>query len=369
MKILFLLDWFLYYTVDLANAMAERNEVMVITRNHNFEVSSPEEPVSLDHFLKEAMNVRIGKDTLCYKRRDLRNVTEISRIKKVIAAFDPDVIHIQETVDWRILALAASFKGRKRIVVTVHDVICHPGESRGIQNIFRRMLIKVADVVIVHGRHLQDQMIRTFPDLSRGKKIAVIPHGALSIYRKWDRDGIDEERNSILFFGRITEYKGIEVLIKAQKMVRKEIPDARVILAGRGDDFGRYRGLIGNEEGFEIHNRFIPNAEVPRFFRTSSIVVLPYIEASQSGVAAIAFAFGKPLVVTNVGSIPEVVEHGITGLVVPPNDPAALAIAVVRLLKDDDLRRKMASNSLRKGEEELSWKNVARQTEAMYQPL
>jgi glycosyltransferase involved in cell wall biosynthesis len=366
MRILFLIDWHLYYTAELANALSEQNDIMLITRDHNFEISSPDDPVSLDEFLKSALDGRIRRETLRYKRRAVRNLAEIVRIRAAIREFEPDVIHIQETVDWRILAVAASFKGKKKIVVTVHDVVSHLGETRGVQDIFWRILVRVADVVIVHGHFLKHQLLQRFPDLGRRVKIGVVPHGAYSIYRKWDSNGIPEEPNTILFFGRISKYKGIEALIEAHKLIRREIPDTRIILAGRGDDLSRYQCIMDDGSGFEIHNRFIPNSEVPRFFRRSSVVVLPYLEASQSGVVAIAYVFGKPVVVTDVGSIPEVIERGETGFIVPPNDPAALAAAIVRLLNDSDLRQRMGKAAMNKANGELSWRMIATKTMREY---
>ena len=177
---------------------------------------------------------------------------------------------------------------------------------------------------------------------------------------------MQEEQGTALFFGRISQYKGIDILIKSWKCVVARVPGSKLIIAGRGQDFTPYARMIGDAKGFEVHNRFIPHTEVPRFFRRASVVVLPYIEASQSGVVALAYAFGKPVVVTNVGSIPEVVEHGKTGLVVPPGDPYALAEALVTVLNAVELRWAMAKNISQEAEGELSWDSVARITTQVY---
>ena len=99
------------------------------------------------------------------------------------------------------------------------------------------------------------------------------------------------------------------------------------------------------------------------------MVVLPYIEASQSGIIPIAYAFKKPVVVTNVGSIPEVVDDGITGFIVPPKDPDALASAITKLLRDDKLRKEMGESAYRKMEEELSWDKIADKTIEVYREM
>ena len=96
-------------------------------------------------------------------------------------------------------------------------------------------------------------------------------------------------------------------------------------------------------------------------------MVCPYIEASQSGVLAIANAFGKPVVATNVGGIPEIVEHGKTGLLVPPCDARSLADAIVALLQDQPTREAMRRCTLQKSKAELAWANIAKRTMQVYQ--
>jgi glycosyltransferase involved in cell wall biosynthesis len=93
---------------------------------------------------------------------------------------------------------------------------------------------------------------------------------------------------------------------------------------------------------------------------------LPYIEASQSGVIPTAYGFKKPVVVTSAGSIPEIVDDGITGFIVPPKDVNALAEAIIKLLKDRELRRKMGENAYKKLKKDLSWDNIAEKTIQVY---
>ena len=89
------------------------------------------------------------------------------------------------------------------------------------------------------------------------------------------------------------------------------------------------------------------------FFERASVVVLPYIEASQSGIIPIAYSFKKPVIVTNVGSIPEVVENGITGYIVPPKNPELLADSIIKILEDNLTRQQMGENAYHKMEMEL----------------
>ena len=173
--------------------------------------------------------------------------------------------------------------------------------------------------------------------------------------------------NTVLFFGRIWAYKGLEVLIEAEPLITREVPDARIVIAGRGDSLDQYQQTMVNPGHFELHNHYIPNEMVAELFQSASIVVLPYLEASQSGVIPIAYAFGKPVVATNVGGIPDVVDHGQTGYLVPPNDPASLAKAVIALLTDRRARLEMGQKAQEKARRDLSWTSIAEQTIHVYE--
>lgn len=363
MRIILMIDWFVYYAVELANALVEDHEVMLITRDHNFEISSPDNLINLDDFLDECLSEKITREKLRYRLRDLKNFVEIPRVYRKAKTFDPDVIHIQDNKDWRIIWIAKML-GFHKMVWTIHDVVSHPGYQAGILRYIKLIPRKRANKIIVHGEYLKELLSSKYKKFRN--KIHVVPHGAFSIYKKWDDGSIQEEENTILFFGRISKYKGIDVLIKAFNIITKEIPEAKIVIAGRGEDFSKYEKLMFDKSRFEIHNRFISNAEVPQFFRRASVVVLPYTEASQSGVVPIAYVFGKPVVVTDVGSIPEVVDDGKTGFIVPPQNAEELAKAIVAILKNQELKRTMEKNALEKASTDLSWANVAKKTAEVY---
>ena len=113
------------------------------------------------------------------------------------------------------------------------------------------------------------------------------------------------------------------------------------------------------KKSFIVINRYIPYREGAKLFQRCSVVVLPYIEGSQSGVVFPAYAFKKPVVVTDVGSLPEIVDDGITGFVVSPRDPRALAEKIILLLENEKLRRKMGKNAYKKLKTDLSWDKIS----------
>lgn len=152
------------------------------------------------------------------------------------------------------------------------------------------------------------------------------------------RLGLPAEAPVLLFFGFVREYKGLHVLLDALPEVAAELPGVRLVVAGEFyDDPAPYRAQIerrGMGDHVIVHDHYIPSEAVPAYFGAADLVVQPYVAATQSGVAQIAFHFERPVVVTDVGGLAEVVPHETAGLVVPPEDPAALASALVRFFRE-----------------------------------
>ena len=300
------------------------------------------------------------------QHRTFRNpkvILNIYSLMKWIKDFDPDIIHIQETP--RIyLSIATYFWKKYPIILTTHDPVIHLGEHKKKHHILARdVLRKRADSIIVHGEYLRKIM----ENIVKKKKIFIVPLGCYFIIRSTQYKQTEEEENTVLFFGRINKYKGIGNLIKAEPYIKKEIPDIKIIIAGTGPDLDNYRIEIENNESYILYDWYIPTEMVAELFQKASVVVLPYIEATQSGVLTIAYAFGKPVVSTEVGSIPEVVENYKTGILVPPKNTEKLAKAIIYLLKNPNERIKMGIKALEKANLDLSWRNIAQKTIRVYQ--
>ena len=157
-----------------------------------------------------------------------------------------------------------------------------------------------------------------------------------------------------MFFGRIWKYKGLQYLIRAEPLVKAKIPDLKIIIAGEGEDFSPYDKMIVNREIYDIRNYRIPEDEVSFLFEKSTIVVLPYVEATQSGIIPIAFQFGRPLVSTRVGSLPDLIDDGKQGILVPPKDVKSLSKAIISILSDEEMLVRMSKNALKKYHNHLS---------------
>jgi glycosyltransferase involved in cell wall biosynthesis len=351
----------LHYVSQLSNFLARINDVQVtllLPRGRSYDATMFEPTVALEY-------VDVVKDD---SMRELLSVPikllKLPRFLKTIQRTRPDVIHLNNCHVWHILTLPW-LKQRYPVVSTMHDVEPHPGQDDTWRK--RREIASLArfsNQIFVHGEKIKQQLLSKYPTRT-GDEVTVIPIGNFSFFTQYEGNRIDEE-DVVLFFGRIRAYKGLEYLIQAAKLVAPMFPETRFVIAGAGD-FRPYHKLVGNGINFEIHNRYIPDDQVASFFRRAKVVVLPYIQASQSAVIPIACAFEKPVVTTRVGSLPEAVVDGRTGLLVPPSDASALAEAIIRLLSDDELRATLGRNSYQQMEEQLGWEAIASTTLHVYQ--
>jgi glycosyltransferase involved in cell wall biosynthesis len=272
------------------------------------------------------------------------------------------VVHYQGFHPWFDLALALWH--RYPLVFTVHDFQAHPGDKLTQKTPFWLEMLarRRADQIIVHSRHVGTLLMQHLG--GDGENISLMPH--IQIGQDISSSMVEEEEYLILFFGRIWEYKGLEYLIRAEPLISARVPDVRILIAGQGEDFSRYARMMVHSEHFIVDNEFISEERIAEYFRRASIVVLPYIEASQSGVIPLAYSAAKPVVATEVGGLPEMVEHGRTGYLVAPRNASQLAESVVRLLLDRNLRREMGLNGKRKIEAECSSEVIARKTIEVY---
>ena len=256
-----------------------------------------------------------------------------------------DLLHAQ----WWSVPLApiyatvcAAFKMRRKpVIFTVHNVMGH--EHSGLFRAISRILFALGDHFIVHTESNRRQLVARYRMPS--KDVSVIPHGSLDfqIDAAADRDRIREQLGIastdkvILMFGAIRPYKGVDVGIRAFAAIHEEIPDARLLIAGKPwESWDGYRDLIrrlGVQDAVITCLDYVPAAEVHRFFCAADLAILPYRRFdSQSGVGATGVAFRTPMIVSAVGGLPELVGH--PAAVVPPEDHQALARAVKKALED-----------------------------------
>ena len=259
-------------------------------------------------------------------------------------------MHVHENYDPRLVALTSGY----RTVFTVHDPVQHPGthplsaaEERVFKQWFRR-----AERFVVHGHALAEEL---GPIVGRSR-IVVIPHGLTARAEPLPRP----ESPSVLLFGRLEQYKGVEVLVEAMRLVWEQRPDVRLVVAGAGEA----ARLVPDDERVSLIARYIPESEIDALLAGTSLMALPYTQASQSGVGLLAIAAGVPIVVSDVGALPELACD--SSFVFEAGNPRALAETLLRHLDDGtEVRRAV----LRHAHARFSWDRVAQMSTELYREL
>jgi glycosyltransferase involved in cell wall biosynthesis len=260
-----------------------------------------------------------------------------------------------------------------RVVLVCDNLVPH--ERRPLDGAFTQWMLRNSDGYLV----MSDAVERDLDTLKPGAVRRRVHH---PLYAQFDRGRYDratarrtlgyrEDEEVALFFGYVRRYKGLDTLLEAWPAVRAARPQARLLVAGEFyEDAAPYResaGRAGGEPGVRLLERYLPDDEVEAAFKAADVVVLPYRSATQSGVTAVAYALGVPVITTRVGGLAETVAEGETGLIVPPVDPQALASAIVRYFAEGLGPALRAGVARLRGER--SWSVLARETESLIDEL
>lgn len=239
-----------------------------------------------------------------------------------------------------------------------------------------KLFLGHADAIISPSRELHEKSAATGIDAKRN---FYIPNGVDaekfrpgSGFGVIDKDyGLDPARPVIVCPRRLEPKNGVEYFIRAIPLVRAEIPDVQFLIVGGGfpDERKRFEALL--REAGQGHDVFftgnVPNSAMPKFYALSTIAALPSLMEATSISGLEAMASGLPLVGTNVGGIPEIIEDGESGLLVEPRSPEQLASAFLRLLRDPSLRAQLGTGARRRVEAVFAWPEIARRTAAIYE--
>lgn len=348
-------DFFEYSSLHL-NAMAAEHDVLAVMPKPQ----EDEEDLQLDPTVKRFL---FDKPRL---RQPLRQYRSIQLMLEAIYHFQPDVVHFQQAHLWFNFSLK-KIRQDFPLVLTIHDPEHHSGDrtSRKTPQWVVNHGFRQADHVIVHGDKLIPQVCQRFG--FSAQQVHSIPHVAMGSTYSSDDQSFATDTNTLLFFGRIWDYKGLKYLIEAEPLISAECPEVKIVIAGEGDDFEKYRRQMVNKDRFVVHNEWISDQQRAELFRQSAIIVLPYTDATQSGVVPVAYNFKKPVVATDVGALSDAVMHTQTGLLVPERDPMSLAKAIIQLLKNPELARQMGARGYQWLNSECSPSVVAAKHIAAYQ--
>ena len=324
----------------------------------------------------------------------LRKVSRVSmyyaKLIRYAATARPRIFHILwnnrfESFDRTVLMLYYKLLG-KRIVFTAHNVNAGRRDSKDtpLNRLTLGIQYRFADHLFVHTEKMRRELIEEFR--VQGSRVTVIPFGinnsvpntSLTPADARQRLGIRDGERIILFFGRITPYKGLEYLIAAFQQIRARREDYRLIIAGRPDKCERYwqkiREAIRDDAQrgrVLLRADFIPDNETEVYFKAADVLVLPYKNIYQSGVLFLGHSFGLPVLAADVGALKDEIVEGRTGFVFRPEDAADLAKAIERYFASDlytDLNRRR--QEIRDyATERHSWDVVGQMTMRVYAGL
>jgi glycosyltransferase involved in cell wall biosynthesis len=271
----------------------------------------------------------------------------LARVLCTAARIAPDVVHFVAPHVWNLpLILWLRAKGIP-VLYSLHDLDPHMGTAFGwLMRLFNAVIVRLVDRLFVYGKVYKERLIANG---LHAAKIAVIPitHLFLS-YSQEDslrrQPPAPSYERSVLFFGRLEPYKGIDVLLQAfGRLVGSSV---RLIVAGRGE-ISPYLPPGGLPPNVTVHNRYIDDSEAIELFRTCGLLALPYKDATQSALIPAAYFFHKPVVATRCGALPEYLLDGETGHLVEPDNIGQLAERIREALDDPCRLRAMGQAGYR----------------------
>lgn len=349
------------YAANLAAALAERHQVLLVLSRRNAARQIRPEALA---WLRARMDVRIVPHHLA----PLQPLVAMLCAQH-IARFGAEIVHVQEHPTHAMAQLAWLLRGRLPLVTTVHDPLPHSGDDARAARAHARsyaLLRRASDRLVVHGQSLADALAETGVAPER---IGALSHGVL----RFGRHGSASAKSvpdpaRLIFFGRMEAYKGLEELLDANEIwLSARLPDEavrpRLVVAGCGPELSRLAPRLSARNLTVLRGR-IGQDELERLVATSAAAVLPYRDATQSGVIASSFGAGRPVIATRVGALPEAV--GDAGLMVPPGDVAGLAQAGLRLVRDAALRERLEQAVAERCRSTLCWRAIAQETLALY---
>jgi D-inositol-3-phosphate glycosyltransferase len=324
----------------------------------------------------------------------LSKITRIAgyyaRLLRYAATTDSKIFHILwnnkfEWLDRTLLMLYYRMLGKK-VVLTAHNV--NAAKRDGNDTLFNRLTLRIqyhlSQNIFVHTQKMKQELCDEFGMPTT--RVTVIPFGINNSIPTTDLTsagakkllGVRPDERTILFFGRITPYKGLEYLISAFDQLSRDSRKYRLIIAGRPDNCERYWQDVqarisncANRQEVSLSATYIPDSEAETYFKAADVLVLPYKDIYQSGVLFLAHSFGLPVIAADVGSLRDDIIEGQTGFIFRPEDPAELEKTMSQYFASD-LFRDLSSrrNEIRKfATERHSWGVVSQVTIGVYSRL
>lgn len=297
--------------------------------------------------LEEIYVIRYGNKSL-----NAESYKITSAAYKEIINLEPDIIHFDYYTLRSILGLWKL--KRFKIVANIHDPIPHSGENNWRRKLIDLIGLRYTKHFILFNKN-QLNYFSEFYHIGLDR-ISHIKLGTYLLLNNYGTEKKGNKGNTVLFFGRITKYKGLNILFRSIEILDKKGYKINFIIAGQPDaaySIPPSPSLKNCSLITKYH--YINNSDLAELIDTSKIVVCPYLNATQSGVILSSYAFNKPVIGTDTGGFKEYIWCDETGIIVPPNDEIRLAKAIENLLFDEIKLSNMKESIAKKNKNELNW--------------
>jgi alpha-maltose-1-phosphate synthase len=349
MRVAVVCDWFLKYATAQAAALAEAGlDAALLCRDHSYEFgkSRTERRHALAYAAERGVRIFVVRGRVWSRRGALSSLATGGEFRR----WEPDLVHVHDNHDPRLLAICRGYP----TVLTVHDPVPHPGAEAQTpaKRLLRLVWLRRAHRIVVHGNSLKEELLHVRPE----SRVAVLPHGSSVASRPLPRPA----SLAVGLIGRLQPYKGLPILLEAMQHIWSNGKDVRLVVAGDGPE----ARLLPRESRIEARIGYVPETEFDEILSSLSLVALPYVQGSQSGVGAIAISRGLPVVVSDVGALGELAAA--PELVVKPGDPRDLSDALLRNLDHSDQLRWQTLEHARRT---LGWEVVTRRAIELYEEV
>ncbi len=318
--------------------------------------------------------------------RGIRLVVEWIRLVNYLIKARPDIIQFGK-IEFPFEAIFLGILKRNGLILSQ---ICHEFELREqgnnllvtFSNRLYRWVYDTFSIIFFHGENNRQRFLSLFN--APANRLYIIPHGNEQLFlsaqsekitglQMRQRYGINVDAPVILFFGNLTPSKGLPDLLKGFSQVYAKEDRARLIVVGKPSKFIDINALaqladkLGISEATIFDACYLPIEEVAPLMDMATVVVYPYLNSTQSGALQVAYAFGKPVIATNVGGLPEAVENGKSGILIPPASPDELARAIMKFIENPTLVTEMGTYAKHLSNTRFSWDSIAHGILTIYQ--
>ena len=288
-----------------------------------------------------------------------------------ISFFHFHIFYINILVLFNILLVKILFG---KVVVTIHDV--HSFSNQVKINFTKKIFYALTDLILTHNNFSKNEITKIVP---KNLNIHIVPHGNYLPFIKLEKDklrskkklNLQENKKIILFFGLIKEVKGLEVLLKSLKEVVEKHKDIRLLIAGKlwKNDFSKYQKIIDEQKLNDyciLHTKFIPQSLVKHYYAASDLVVLPYKRIYQSGVLMMTLSYEKPVLVSDLPPLTEVINDDVNGYVFKSEDSENLSCKLNEIFSEHKKLSNISVQGFKEVKEKFDWNNVGYLTAKAY---